>query len=63
MVLDLKQEWQNIFHKMFRGLRPAAAAPRHQLGDYDSALRAKYGARQTDRCVGDAHDPGAAADW
>ena len=47
---------------MFRGLQPAASEPREQKRNYDEALLAKYGARQSDRCVGDAFD-GAASDW
>ena len=59
---DLKSEWRAIFAKMFRGLQPAASEPRSQKRNYDEALLAKYGARQSDRCVGDAFD-GAASDW
>jgi len=62
MVRDLKSEWRSIFAKMFRGLQPAASEPREQKRNYDEALLAKYGARQSDRCVGDAFD-GAASDW
>ena len=62
MVRDLKSEWRSIFAKMFRGLQPAASEPREQHRNYDEALLAKYGARQSDRCVGDAFD-GAASDW
>ena len=62
MVRDLKSEWRAIFAKMFRGLQPAASEPREQKRNYDEALLAKYGARQSDRCVGDAFD-GAASDW
>ena len=62
MVRDLKGEWRAIFAKMFRGLKPAASEPRVQKRNYDEALSAKYGARQSGRCVGDAFD-GAASDW
>ena len=62
MVRDLKGEWRSIFAKMFHGLKPAASEPREQKRNYDEALLAKYGARQSDRCVGDAFD-GAAFDW
>ena len=62
MVRDLKGEWRAIFAKMFHGLKPAASEPREQKRNYDEALSAKYGARQSDRCVGDAFD-GAASDW
>ena len=62
MVRDLKGEWRAIFAKMFRGLKPAASEPREQKRNYDEALLSKYGARQSDRCVGDAFD-GAASDW
>lgn len=61
MVRDLKSEWRALFARMFRGLEPASVEPRVQKRGYDEALMAKYGARQADRCVGDAFD-GAAAD-
>ena len=51
MVRDLKSEWRSIFAKMFRGLQPAASEPREQKRNYDEALLAKYGARQSDRCA------------
>ena len=55
MVDDLKKTWQGIFHKMFHGLKPATQEKRDQIGDYDAAVRAKYGAQPRRDCVDDNH--------
>ena len=63
MVLDLKNEWKALFERMFHGLPPAQRQQRRQIQDYDAALLAAYGARQSDRCVGDRHGLGGMKRW
>lgn len=55
MKQKLKDDWQDIFSRIFKELSPSSEGSRIQEMDFDLAMKKKYGLKVNGACHGHVH--------